>query len=205
MEKESVATGESTLTIGRNGKKHRQHLVFPILPSELKTLDLTQLPEGVDIGGLIFTRYEIEQALRRWQHHQQQDPLKHPSRSAYVKQCLETQKRLDVAIRQMRVAHQKLQDAIEVAKTDIVCKITEKAELQQGIQHEIALRKHAEREQKISADLIKAQQRKLDIAAQQAQLLHKTIERYEIRYRTLRSEYPLNWLQRCVGWLFRIC
>ena len=186
-------------------KKNKTHLVFPILPSELKTLQLTQLPEHVEMGGLIFTRYEIEQALRRWQHRKMQHPLKHPSRSQYIQQCLTEQAQTDVAIRQIRVAYQQLQDDIEVAKTDIVCKITEKAELEQGIQHEITLRKGAEREQRIAEDLINAQRMKLATAQQQNALLRKTIERYEIRYQILRNAHPLNWIQKLIGWVFRIC
>ena len=186
-------------------KKHRAHLVFPILPSELKSLQLSQLPENVEMGGLIFTRYEIEQALRRWQHMQMKHPLKHPSRSAYIQQCLTELTQTGVAIRQIKVAYEQLQADIEVAKTDIVCKITEKAELAQSVQHEIALRKGAEREQKISDDLVNAQKIKLAAAEHQNALLRKTIERYEIRYQTLRNAYPLNWFQRFIGWMFRIC
>lgn len=186
-------------------KKHRTHLVFPVLPSELKTLQLGQLPEHIEVGGLIFTRYEIEQALRRWQHNKMQHPLKHPSRSAYIQQCLDAQARTDVAVKKIRVAYEKIQEDIEVAKTDIVCKITEKSDLERDLQHEIALRHGAEREQKISDDLVNAQKRKLAVAEQQNALLRKTLERYEIRYQTLRNEYPLNWLQRFIGWVFRIC
>ena len=186
-------------------KKHKMHIVFPILPSELKTLQLSQLPENVEIGGLIFTRYEIEQALRRWQHMNRPNPLKHPSRSRYLQQRLDAEARTDIEIRKIRVAHEQLQEDIEVAKTDIVCKITEKSELEQGIQHEIALRMTAEREQKISDDLANAWKRKHDTVEQQNNLLRKTVERYQIRYQTLKNEYPLNWLQRLVGWVFRIC
>ena len=186
-------------------KQQKTHLVFPILPSEVQTLQLSKLPEHVEVAGLIFTRYEIEQALRRWQHMKMQHPLKHPSRSQYIQQCLDTQTRLDVAIKKMRVAYEKVQEDIEVAKTDIVAKLTEKSELERDIQHEIHLRKNAEREKKISDDMINAQKLKLDTAAQQNTLLQKTIERYQIRYHTLRNEYPLNPLQRFVGWLFRIC
>ncbi len=185
--------------------KNRTHLVFPILPSELKALELSKLPEHIDIGGLIFTRYEIEQALRRWQHRKHQNPLQHPSRSQYIRTLLKSQAQTDVAVKKMRTAYAKIQDDIEVAKTDILCKITEKADLERDLQHEIALRQNAEREQKISEDIIQAQKRKLDTAEQQAELLRKTIERYEIRYQTIKNEYPLNWLQRFIGWVFRIC
>ena len=186
-------------------KKHRTHLVFPILPSELKTLQLGNLPEPLEVGGLIFTRYETEQALRRWQQMKLQHPLKHPSRSAYIQQSLEMQGRTDVALKKMRVAYEKVQEEIEVAKTEILCKITEKSDLQRDLQHEIQLRQNAERQQKISDDLVTAHKRKLAAAEQQNVLLRKTIERYEIRYQTLRNEYPLNWFQRFIGWVFRIC
>ena len=186
-------------------KQPKTHIVFPLLPAEVKKMGLTAVPEDVEVAGLIFTRYETEQALLRWQHRKHQNPLKHPSRSAFIQQCLDTQAQTDVAIRRIRLAYDKVQDDIEVAKTDILCKITEKSELEQGIQHEIALRKNAEREKRVAEDLIEAQKRKIDTAEHQSELLRKTIERYEIRYQTLRNEYPLNWIQRFVGWIFRIC
>lgn len=179
--------------------------MFPILPSELQTLQLGKLPEHIEVGGLIFTRYEVEKALRRWQQTKMPSPLKHPSRSVYLKNCEAAQKSADVTVRRIRTAYAKVQEDIEVAKTDILCKITEKQDLEREIQHEIQLRKNAESAQKYAEDLVTAQQNKLRAAEQQNVLLQKTIERYEIRYQTLRAEYPLNWFQRFIGWVFRIC
>jgi len=186
-------------------KKAKTHLVFPILPSELQTLQLSKLPEHIEVGGLIFTRYEIEKAFQRWQQTKMPSPLKHPSRSVYLQKCQEAQESADVAVRRIRTAYAKVQDDIEVAKTEILCKITEKQDLEREIQHEITLRKNAESAQRYAEDLVTAQQRKLNSSAEQNVLLQKTIERYEIRYQTLRNEYPLNWIQRLIGWVFRIC
>jgi len=186
-------------------KKHRTHLVFPILPSELQTLQLGKLPEHVEVGGLIFTRYEVEKALRRWEQTKMPSPLKHPSRSVYLQKCEAAQATADVATRRMRRAYAKVQDDIEVAKTDILTKITDKQELERELHHEIELRHAAEKEKKYAESLVTAQARKLQSSAEQNTVLQKTIERYEIRYQTLRNEYPLNWLQRFIGWVFRIC
>lgn len=186
-------------------KKPKTHLVFPILPSELQTLQLGKLPEHIEVGGLIFTRYEVEKALRRWQQTKMPSPLKHPSRSVYLKKCEAAQKSADVTVRRVRRSYAKVQEDIEVAKTDILCKITDKQELERELQHEIALRHAAEKEKKYAEDLAIAQQRKLESSAEQNVILQKTIERYEIRYQTLRAEYPLNWFQRFIGWIFRIC
>ncbi|MCY3739946.1 MAG: hypothetical protein OXH00_02890 [Candidatus Poribacteria bacterium] len=186
-------------------KKHRAHLVFPILPSELQTLQLGKLPEHIEVGGLIFTRYEVEKALRRWQQTKMPSPLKHPSRSAYLKKCQDAQKSADIAVRRIRTAYAKVQEDIEVAKTDILVKITDKQELERELQHEIALRHAADKEKKYAEDLVDAQQNKLTSSEHQNVILQKTLERYEIRYQTLRAEYPLNWLQRFIGWVFRIC
>ena len=185
--------------------KKRNHIVYPISPGELKMLGLNPLPEGVEYGGLIFTPYEINQALLRWRSRQHQNPLTHPSRAHYVKTAIAAQNTATRTIQMMQNAYKQIEEDIETAELNILSRVSEREEVQDALNEEIQLRKDTERQLKAAEELYKAQQLKTQSEQNTATTLRKTIDRYEIRYRTLRNELPLNAFQRLIGWLFRIC
>ena len=183
----------------------RNHIVYPISMGELKMLGLGALPEGVDYGGLIFTPYEINQALLRWRSRQHANPLTHPSRAHYVRASMTAQNTANKTIQMMQNAYKQVEDDIEIAQTNILTRISEKQDVETALQQEIALRRDTETQLKAAEALYNAQQMKTKSEQNVSTTLRKTIDRYEIRYRTLRNELPLNAFQRFIGWLFRIC
>lgn len=185
--------------------KKRNHIVYPISAGEMKILGLGTLPDGVEYEGLIFAPYEIKQALMRWRSRKHANPLTHPSRSHYVKASIDSQKTAKKTIQMMQNAYKDLQENIEIAETNIMTRISEKQDVEVALQQEIQLRKDTETQLKAAEQLYKAQQLKTQSEQNVSTTLRKTIDRYEIRYRTLRNELPLNALQRFIGWLFRIC
>lgn len=168
-------------------------------------MELGSLPEQVEYGGLIFTRYEVEQAIRRWRSRKMKNPLEHPNRSVFVSTAVKQEQRTQQAIEKIKNAYQKVTDDIETAKTEILVKISERDEVADELKREIHLRHTAEKRERMANNLVKAKDAAIQEGHSIAEDLRKTIDRYEIRYRTLRNEYPLNWVQRLVGWLFRIC
>lgn len=186
--------------------RKRNHIVYPISAGEMKMLGLgNPLPDGVEYDGLIFTPYEINTALNRWRSRKHANPLTHPSRSHYVQTAISQQQTDQKTIQMMQNAYQGLQEDIEIAETNILTRISEKQDVEVALQQETQLRKDTETQLKAAEQLYKAQQLKTQSEQNVSTTLRKTIDRYEIRYRTLRNELPLNALQRFIGWLFRIC
>ena len=93
---------------------------------------------------------------------------------------------------------------MNAVKDEILTKIGEKIELEREIKHQIQLRNDAENQQRIEADLVKAQIVKTEAETARANNLQRKIDRYEMRYKIIRGQVPMNRLQRVVAWLFRI-
>ena len=170
----------------------------------MKQMGIGIPPKEFEHGGLMFTPYEVEQAYKRWISRKLVDPLDHPAGSNYIAIILESESRAKLYLKQATAVIEDSKSKLDAVKGEILTKIGEKQEIQREIKHQIHLKKDTENQLRIEKDIVKAQMKKTESETARANNLQRKVDRYELRYKTIRGQIEMNVIQRFVAWAFRI-